>query len=103
MELMTGIEPACTAWEAISTPERGSERAWSAPSEQTQLLWRPDYPGTRCGAGGNDRGRDRCRAGSRSSTERAAPRSSWRVRRWPSDDGVSGADRVADSGRVVSR
>jgi hypothetical protein len=24
MELMTGIEPACTAWEAISTPERKS-------------------------------------------------------------------------------
>jgi hypothetical protein len=29
VEPMTGIEPAYSAWEAISTPERVSDNAWS--------------------------------------------------------------------------
>ena len=28
VEPMTGIEPAYSAWEAISTPERVDEKAW---------------------------------------------------------------------------
>jgi hypothetical protein len=30
LEPVTGIEPAHSAWEAISTPERIGENAWSA-------------------------------------------------------------------------
>jgi hypothetical protein len=44
---MTGIEPAYSAWEAISTPERVNENRWSAggranPKPRLNKLKRPE-------------------------------------------------------------